>query len=86
MAGLGYRTFAAGEVLTAVNVQGYLADQAVMVFASEAARTTAIGTPTEGMISFLKDTDSLETFSGASWQAVGGAGGGFEQSFLLMGA
>jgi hypothetical protein len=86
MAGLGYRTFAAGEVLTAVNVQGYLADQAVMVFANAAARTAAIGTPTEGMVSFLKDTDALEAFSGASWQAVTGAGGGFEQTFLLMGA
>jgi hypothetical protein len=87
MAGLGYRTFAAGEVLTAVNVQGYLADQAVMVFADSAARTAAIGTPTEGMISFLKDTDALEFFSGSSWQAAGGAGGGgFEQTFLLMGA
>jgi len=28
----------------------------------------------------------LEYFSGASWQAVGGAAVGFEQTFLLMGA
>jgi len=32
MAGLGRKVFAAGEVLTAANVQGYLQDQAVMVF------------------------------------------------------
>ncbi len=34
MAGAGYRTFSAGEVLTAANVQTYLMDQAIPVFAS----------------------------------------------------
>jgi hypothetical protein len=32
MAGLGRKVFAAGEVLTAANVGGYLMDQTVMVF------------------------------------------------------
>lgn len=86
MAGLGYKTFAAGDVLTAVDVQGYLADQAVMVFASEAARATALGTPTEGMVSFTKDTDTLAYYTGSAWSAVGGGDVGFEQTFLLMGA
>ena len=82
----GYRTFTAGEVLTADNVQTYLQDQVVMVFANNAAATAAIPSPGEGQLRFLKDTDSLEYFSGASWQAVGGAAVGFEQTFLLMGA
>ncbi len=30
MAGAGYRTFSAGEVLTAANVQTYLMDQAIL--------------------------------------------------------
>ena len=46
MAGLGYKVFAAGEVLTAANVNGYLMEQTVMVFDDSAARTSAIGTPT----------------------------------------
>lgn len=85
MAGLGRKTFTAGEVLTAVNVQGYLMDQSVMVFASASARTTALGTAvSEGMVSYLMDTNSLEAYDGAAWTGVGGGGGVSE--FLLMGA
>lgn len=67
MAGLGYKVFAAGEVLTAANVNGYLMDQAVMVFDDSTARSSAIGTPTEGMASYLKDTNTLELYNGSSW-------------------
>ena len=87
MAGAGYRTFVAGEVLTATNVHGYLMDQAIPVFASEAARDDAITSPAEGQHCFLKDTDALQYYTGSAWVAAGGAGGGgFETNFLLMGA
>jgi uncharacterized protein YabE (DUF348 family) len=85
MAGLGRKAFAAGEVLTAVNVQGYLMDQTVMVFASSAARSSAIGTAvSEGMMSYLADTNEVTVYDGTAWQSVGGGGGVSE--FLLMGA
>jgi hypothetical protein len=72
MAGLGFKSFSAGEVLTAANVQGYLQDQVVMVFNSSAARGSALGTAvSEGMIAYLKDTDAIETYNGTSWVAVG---------------
>jgi len=87
MAGSGWRVFEAGEVLTAANVQAFLQDQVVQVYAGTAARGSALGTAVaEGMMSYLADTDSVEVFSGSSWQAVGGASVGFEQTFLLMGA
>jgi hypothetical protein len=86
VAGLGYKQFTAGEVLQASELQGYAVDQSVMVFASSAARSSALPSPTEGMVSYLKDTDSTEYYSGASWQSLGGAEIGFEQTFLLMGA
>lgn len=86
MAGLGYKQFTAGEVLQASELQGYAVDQSVMVFANVAARSSALPSPTEGMVSYLKDTDSTEYYSGASWQSLGGAEVGFEQTFLLMGA
>jgi len=87
MAGAGYRTFAAGEVLTATNVQGYLMDQAIAVFANATARDAAITSPTEGQHCFLSDTDALQFYTGSAWVAAGGAGGGgFETNFLLMGA
>ena len=61
MAGLGYKLFAAGEILTAGNLQGYAVDQSVMVFASAADRTTNLAAPSQGMMSFLND-------SGTTWQ------------------
>lgn len=71
MAGLGRRTFAAGEVLTAGNVMGYLQDQAVMNFAGTAARGSAIGTAvSEGMVSYLKDTNAVEVYDGSAWKRV----------------
>lgn len=73
-AGLGYKEFSTGDVLTAADANGYLASQVVMVFASAAARTSAIASPQEGMISYLKDTNSTEYYSGSAWVAIGGAG------------
>jgi hypothetical protein len=72
-AGLGYKEFSTGDILTAADANGYLASQVVMVFASAAARTSAIASPQEGMISYLKDTNSTEYYSGSAWVAIGGA-------------
>ena len=72
-AGQGYIEFATGDVLTAAAANGYLASQVVMVFASAAARTSAIASPQEGMISYLKDTNATEYYSGTAWVAVGGS-------------
>lgn len=73
-AGLGYIEFTTGDVLTAASANGYLASQVVMVFASAAARTSAIASPQEGMFSYLKDTNSTEYYSGSAWVALGGGG------------
>lgn len=70
MPGLGRRTFIATEVLTAANVNGYLMDQAVMVFAGTAARSSAIGTPSEGMVTYRSDFNILEVYDGASYVGV----------------
>jgi hypothetical protein len=70
MPGLGRRTFIATEVLTAANVNGYLMDQAVMVFAGTAARSSAIGTPSEGMVTYRTDFNVLEVYDGASYVGV----------------
>lgn len=72
-AGLGYKEFATGDVLTAAAANGYLASQVVMVFADAAARTAAITSPQEGMISYLKDTNATQYYSGSAWVSVGGS-------------
>jgi hypothetical protein len=58
MPGLGWKQFNAGDILTAAQVQGYLQDQVVMDFASNAARTSALASPSQGMISYLTDSNS----------------------------
>lgn len=83
----GYRTFSAGEVLTAANVQTYLQDQVIPVYADATAADAALASPAEGQFRFLKDTDAFQYYTGSAWIAAGGAGGGgFETNFLLMGA
>ena len=73
-AGLGFKTFTTGEVLTAADTNGYLM-QGILVFASAAARDAAITSPQEGQACYLKDTDGVLTYSGSAWVAVGSSGG-----------
>jgi hypothetical protein len=70
-AGLGFKDFTTGEVLTAADVDGYLM-QGIWVFASAAARDSAVTSPQEGNACYLKDTNQVLTYSGSAWVAVGG--------------
>jgi hypothetical protein len=71
MAGAGYKLFSTGDVLSASDVNTYLQQQTIMVFASAAARTTALASVlAEGMVSYLKDTDVVEIYTGAAWVSL----------------
>ena len=70
-AGLGFKTFATGDVLSATDVNGYLM-QGVLVFASATARDTAITSPQEGQTVYLKDTDVIQCYSGSAWVTKSG--------------
>lgn len=72
-AGLGFKDFTTGEVLTAADVDGYLM-QGIWVFASEAARNAAVTSPQEGNFAFTKDTNSLWYYTGSAWAASGATG------------
>ena len=65
-AGLGFKTFAVGEVLSAANVNGYLM-QGVLVFANATARDAAITSPQEGQFAYLKDTNVTTYYTGSAW-------------------
>jgi len=67
----GRKTFTAGEVLQAADVNDFLMDQSVMVFAGTAARGSAIPSPSEGMVTYLEDADELQVYT-TDWGAVGG--------------
>jgi hypothetical protein len=47
---------------------------AVQTFANAAARTAAIPSPTEGIVSYLNDVDLLQTNNGSAWVTTGNAG------------
>jgi hypothetical protein len=64
------KTFVAGEILTAADVNANLMDQAVMTFADAAARTAALPSPTEGMVTFLASTKSVDKRVASSWVPV----------------
>lgn len=75
MAGAGYKLFQTGDVLTAAQVNTYLNEQTVMVFASAAARTSALTSVlAEGMVSYLQDTNAVEVYDGSAWVSVGSSG------------
>jgi hypothetical protein len=81
MAGLGKKTWSAGDTLTASDVNGYLMDQAVMVFAGTADRASAIPSPSAGMVAYSTAT-GLQVYNGSAWvdvstgygSATGGSG------------
>jgi len=66
----GRKIFAPATVLTATDVNSFLMDQSVMVFADGAARTTAIGTPVEGMLTYLESTGAYEYFDGSGYEPL----------------
>jgi hypothetical protein len=65
-AGLGFKDFTTGEVLTAGDVDGYLM-QGIWVFASAAARDAAVTSPQEGNFAYLKDTNVTTYYTGSAW-------------------
>lgn len=66
-----FKDFADLEVLYASDVDTYLMRQAVMVFSSSAARSSAIGTAVaEGMVTYLTDSNAIEYYTGSAWTPV----------------
>jgi hypothetical protein len=65
-AGLGFKDFQTGEVLTAADVDGYLM-QGIWVFANATARDAAVTSPQEGNFAFLKDTNTTTYYTGSAW-------------------
>ena len=68
----GWKTFSAGSVLTASDVNGYLMDQVVQKFATSSARSSGIASPSKGMLSYLSSTKNVEVYNGTNWMGIGG--------------
>ena len=70
MANLGHKVWATDDILSAVDLNGYLADQVVMYFANATARTAGITYPVEGMVTYLGDSNSLWHYDGSAWVGI----------------
>jgi hypothetical protein len=72
MAGAGFKTFNSGDILGATDVNTYLMQQSVMVFATTSARASAISSPSAGMLTWITNTKTFELYDGSGWTAVSG--------------
>jgi hypothetical protein len=64
---VAYKVFSNGSVLNASEINDNLMNQSVMVFSNSAARTAAITSPLEGMLTYLEDVDRYEHWNGSAW-------------------
>ena len=76
MAGAGFKTWSTGDVLTASDLNTYVMQQSIMVFATATARDAALTSPSDGMFAYTTTTpaDTLSYYNGSSWVAVDLAG------------
>ena len=65
----GFKVFAVGEVLTAADVNDYLMEQSISIFANSTARDAQITSPIEGQFCYLADTNVLQYYTGSAWAA-----------------
>jgi hypothetical protein len=68
--GSGFKSFTAGAVLTASDVNNYLMEQGVMYFATTAARDAALSSPEDGMTVYQGTNDASEglwCYNGSGW-------------------
>ena len=70
----GFKVFSTGEVLTATDVNDYLMEQSIGIFADSTARDAQITSPIEGQFCFLADTNELQFYNGAAWTGYIGDG------------
>lgn len=62
-----YTTNVAGTTITAAWANANVRDQVVTPFSTASARTSAITSPTEGMVTYQQDVNTLEFYDGTGW-------------------
>ena len=67
---MAYKTFSNGDVLNASEINDNLMNQSVMVFSGTSARSAALPSPLEGMLTYREDTHDYEAWDGSAWVPV----------------
>jgi hypothetical protein len=70
----GFKVFSVSEVLTAADVNDYLMEQSIGIFADSTARDAQISSPIEGQFCYLKDSNVLQFYNGSAWASFIGDG------------
>jgi hypothetical protein len=65
---MAYKVFSNGSTLPASDLNDFLMRQSVIVFSSSTARSSAITSPNEGMLTYLEDTNRFQYYNGTAWQ------------------
>lgn len=63
-----FKTFTAGTLATASDVNTYLMNQSISTFSSTAARNAAITSPVEGQFAYIQLNDITTYYDGAAWR------------------
>ena len=68
----GWKDWVVGEKITEADFQSFIQDQVVQVYADSTARSTALGVNvSEGMCSYLQDSNVFQVYTGSSWVTIG---------------
>jgi hypothetical protein len=62
-----FKTFTAGTLATASDVNTYLMNQSIPTFSSAGARNSAITSPVEGQFAYVNSNDILSYYTGSGW-------------------
>jgi hypothetical protein len=62
-----FKTFTAGTLATASDVNTYLMQQSIATFSSASARNAAITSPVEGQMAYISGNDIVSYYTGSAW-------------------
>jgi len=63
----GYRTWNTGDAVSAADFTSYIATQSVLIFADASARSSAVSSPVNGMVSSLTTDNVISIYNGSAW-------------------
>jgi hypothetical protein len=66
----GFKTFFDSNILTATEVNGFMMQQQISVFDTQASRDALITSPVHGQFAYVKDLKTFLFFDSVSWKEL----------------
>ena len=63
----GYRTWSTGDSVSASDFTSYISTQSWLIFADSSARSSAVSSPVNGMVSLLTTDNVISIYNGSAW-------------------